>query len=208
MIIAMTGRAGCGKDSAAAALVATGQWRSIAFADDLRSEVAEAWMVDARIFSDRATKEMPTIALALWRCTSMYFLAWAAGRGHDSREPRSPRQIMQWWGDFRRGQTPDYFVSPVLNWVNLMRARFPKHHIVVTDVRMPNEWAMLRSLGAKLVRVHRADLPPMLAGTDKHCSEQHTTLVASHDVHNDGTLQELAEQMIAIADKIITGEPA
>lgn len=208
MIIGLTGRAGSGKDSAAAALVATGHWRSIAFADDLRNEVAQAWVMDPRAFTDRATKEQPTAALALWRCTNTYFLAWASACGHDSREPRSPRQIMQWWGDFRRGQSPDYFVVPVRNWVRLMRARFPTQHIVVTDVRMPNEWAMLRAHYGKLVRVHRPGLPPMVGGTRDHASEQHTTLVASHDVHNDGTLQALAEQIIAIADQIGTGAEA
>lgn len=202
MLIGLTGRAGAGKDTAAAALLATGQWHAIAFADELRAEVADAWSIDARALAERSSKELPTSALAIGRCESTKFLAWAAVRQHAAQEPRSPRQIMQWWGDYRRGQQPDYFVHPVRVWLHFHRTRIPAMHLVVTDVRMANEWAMLRAHGARLVRVHRPGLPPMVADTATHASEQHTTLVATHDVHNDASPQALAEQMVALTNTI------
>lgn len=202
MLIALTGRAGAGKDSAAGVLSATGPWHSIAFADELRSEVAEAWMIDPRALTERSTKELATDALAIGRCTSAKFMAWSAIRNHTGWEPRSPRTIMQWWGDYRRGQQSDYFVHPVRVWLHYNRLRKPAIDLVVTDVRMANEWAMLRAHGAHLVRVHRPDLPPMVADTAAHSSEQHTTLVAEYDVHNDGTLADLARQMQAITQRI------
>ena len=54
LIIGLTGHAGAGKDSAALCLLASA-WRSIAFADALRVEIAAAWRIDVRMLTERAT---------------------------------------------------------------------------------------------------------------------------------------------------------
>ena len=64
-LIALTGRAGAGKDSVAATLVRHRNYRTIAFADALRAEIAAAWRIDPRMLQDPATKEWDIPALAV-----------------------------------------------------------------------------------------------------------------------------------------------
>lgn len=69
--------------------------------------------------------------------------------------PRSPRQIMQWWGtEYRRAQDPRY-------WVRIMGARIAElqrdglTRLVVTDVRFDNEAGLLRGRGGSLWQITR-----------------------------------------------------
>lgn len=193
-IIGLTGHPGSGKDSCAQALEPHG-FLPVAFADALRIEIALAWRVDVRMITDRATKELALPALAIGMCGDPRFLHWAAYHGHSLYDPRSPRWILQRWGtDFRRAQDPAYWVHVVERWIG-RQSGIGYDRFVVTDVRMPNEADMVRQLGGKLVRVHRPDLPAMAADTAGHCSEGHGTLEVDADVHNDGSLQALAEDV-------------
>jgi hypothetical protein len=193
-LIGLTGRPGSGKDSCAQALAAHG-FQAIAFADALRQEVAAAWRVDLRMLTDRATKETALPALAIGRCGERCFVEWAVFHGHSLHEPRSPRWVLQRWGtEFRRGQTPDYWVRQVEGWV-AQRPGPSAAGVVITDVRMPNEAALVRQLGGHLLRVHRPDLPPMPPDTAGHDSEAHAALQVDGVIHNDGSLAALGEEM-------------
>lgn len=192
-LIGLTGAAGAGKDSAGAVLHRAG-WRGMAFADALRIEVAEAWGVDIRTLTTRATKDRPLAALRAGWCMHKQFLACQAYQGVSLIEPRSPRWAMQTWGSFRRHADPQYFVTQVEHWVRYQRST-GQPRLVITDVRLPNEAAMLQRLGGRLVRVHRPDLAPLEASTAGHESEQHSTLTADADLHNDGDLMHLAAEV-------------
>ena len=67
------------------------------------------------------------------------------------------------------------------------------NRIVVTDLRDPVEEAMLRRLGAKVVRVHRPELAALPSDTAMHVSEQHHRIKADADILNDGSMQALAD---------------
>jgi hypothetical protein len=204
VIIGLTGRPGSGKDSCAHALLPLG-FRSIAFADALRAEIAQAWGVDVRMLTDRATKEVPLLALAISMCNDPRFLHWATRCGHSLYEPRSPRWVLQRWGsDFRREQDPDYWVCIVRRWAG-RKIGVGLHRIVITDVRLPNEAALVRDLGGKLVRVHRPDLPPMAADTASHSSEAHD-LVSDAVIHNDGNLDELRDEVMRVVGGWVPGQ--
>jgi hypothetical protein len=189
-VIGLIGHPGSGKDSCAAALAPLG-FRNVAFADALRAEVANAWRVDLRMLTDRATKEVPLPALAIGMCNDPRFLHWAVYFGHSLYDPRSPRWVLQRWGsDFRRNQDPDYWVRIVRRWAG-RQIGIGLDHMVITDVRLPNEAALVRDLGGRLVRVHRPDLSPMAADTANHSSESHADLSADAVIHNDASLDAL-----------------
>ena len=164
--IALCGAAGAGKDTVADMLPA----RKLAFADALYREVTEAWGVEQHVLRCRETKETPAPTLCVNACSDDDFVEFALDEHCHStaipwvNHPRSPRQILQWWGDYRRAQDPDYFVNA---------ARFdlldgPPGPAVITDVRFPNEAAMVRQLGGQIWQVKR---PGYEAGGTGHASD-------------------------------------
>ena len=200
LLIGLTGAAGAGKDEVAKVLARAG-WRGMAFADALRIEVAAAWAIDIRLFADRATKEATTPQLCVRWCQNASFMEWANHIGLALNQPRSPRWVMQAWGTWRRFQNPLYWVNYVEQWINYQRGN-NKHGLVITDVRLANEAAMVRWRGGHLVRVHRSDLPPLPADTAAHESEQHVTLPADIDLHNDGDLQHLQSEVWRVVQQL------
>ncbi len=152
-LIALCGAAGAGKDTVADILPA----RKLAFADALYREVAEAWGIEQHVLRCRETKETPQERLALFRCADDNFVVDSHFGDHWG-VARSPRQILQWWGDYRRAQDPDYFVKQ-------MR---PDGDTVITDVRFPNEAALVRQLGGQLWQIRR---PGYEAGGTGHASD-------------------------------------
>ena len=192
LIIALTGRPGVGKDSIGDVLAPQQGFARIAFADALRREVAEAWRIDLRMLTDRPTKELELPALAAGMCSDPAFMRWVADGGDSLTAPRSPRWTLQRWASFKRQFTPDYFARIVERWIRRQLGS-GWTRIVVTDLRDPVEEAMLRRLGAKVVRVHRPELAAMPADTAMHVSEQHHRIKADADILNDGSMQALAD---------------
>lgn len=195
-LIGLTGAAGSGKDSAAAVLCACG-WKSIAFADSLRLEVAAAWRIDERLLMDRRTKELPSRNLMAGGGMNASWLRWVSVAGISLIEPRSPRWVMQQWGSFRRQADPLYWLKHVSYWVQYQR-QHGVANLAVTDVRFENEASSLRGLGGHIVRVHRADMAALSAATANHESERHIELRADADLHNDGDLQHLAAEVARV----------
>ena len=165
-LIALCGAAGAGKDTVADLLPA----RKLAFADTLYCEVAEAWGVEQHVLRCRETKESPTPALTVNACPDDDdFVEFALNEHCHStaipwvNEPRSPRQILQWWGDYRRAQDPDYFVNAIAQ--HIANGLGP---LVITDVRFPNEAALMSRLGGQLWQIRR---PGYAAGGTGHASD-------------------------------------
>ena len=192
LIIALTGRPGVGKDSIGDVLAPQQGFARIAFADALRREVAEAWRIDLRMLTDRPTKELELPALAAGMCSDPAFMRWVADGGDSLTAPRSPRWALQRWASFKRRFAPDYYASIVERWIRRQLGS-GWNRIVVTDLRDPVEEAMLRRLGAKVVRVHRPELAALPSDTAMHVSEQHHRIKADADILNDGSMQALAD---------------
>ena len=144
LLIALTGHAGAGKDTAASFLVSAAGYQAIAFADALRREVAAAWRIDHRMLTDRATKEWPVPALAAGNCGEPGFVAWCNDSGHSLTEPRSARWVMQNWGSWVRRRQPNHYAMIVAAWAR-RRVGFGWRRLVVTDLRYPNEEAARRA---------------------------------------------------------------
>lgn len=162
-IIGLTGPAGSGKDTIADILQAEAGAGRLAFADALRADIARGFGVDVSLLTQRHTKEVPTDALALARCNNGAFtlhigmLHFAGQPIHEVLgEPRSPRQIMQWWGtDFVRAEEPLHWVQRARAAIRRAQLARPAQPIVITDVRFADEAALVRELGGVLWQVHR-----------------------------------------------------
>ena len=202
MLIGLTGHAGTGKDSVASVLCAAG-WRSIAFADALRTEISATWSIDQRLLTNRAHKEQPVAALCVGRGNNGNWLRWATMRDRPLSliEPRSARWVLQQWGDFRRAADPNYWVRHVSYWVQYQR-QHGAPHLVVTDVRYGNEAFILRGLGGHIVRVHRPGGTPLTADTAQHSSERHADLHADADIANDSTLAALGAEVWRVVEQL------
>lgn len=157
LIVAITGRAGAGKDTAGSffrtALHAAGfAVHRMAFADTMRDMLAP--LVPQEYMRTPALKEKPIPHIG-----------------------KSYRELMQTlgteWG--RDMIAADLWVSALARRVAARTATHWLHHVdtgvafVITDLRLPNEYEWVRSMGGVVVRVHRDDLP----ATRAHSSEQH-----------------------------------
>src|SRR5690606_5159828 len=82
-------------------------------------------------------------------------------------KPRSPRQVLQYWGtEYRRTvDSDDYWRSQVDSYI---RAH-PGTAFVITDVRFPDEGKLVESYpNGRLARILR----PGIKVTDQHASEK------------------------------------
>ena len=176
-LIALCGAAGAGKDTVADMLPA----RKLAFADALYREVADAWGVEQHVLRCRETKETPTDILAIQSCKAFGFWPWAVENLTAPLYESSPRQILQWWGDYRRAQDPDYFL------VRLQASLGGP--CVITDVRFPNEAAMVRQLGGQIWQIKR---PGYEAGGTGHASDtEGSEFHPDRVLLNNGDLEDL-----------------
>lgn len=163
-IIGLTGPKGSGKDTVAALLRTHAGFYPLAFADALREEICDAWRFEPVYLMRPETKEHSLSDLALRRCQSDSFVGrmviWANQQGQplDLDAPRSPRQIMQWWGtEYRRAQDPDYWTSMLERRIERLLGSGNQNRLVVTDVRFDNEADVLRAepLGAQIWQITR-----------------------------------------------------
>ena len=206
MLLGLSGRAGSGKDTCASLLLQHG-FRSIAFADALREEVAEAWRIDPRMLTDRSTKEWPIPALAVANCVESTFILTMERLGEDLQAARSARWILQRWGtEYRREQNSGYWLDRALERMARLRAS-GYHRICVTDVRFFNEAHVIDSLGGAVVRVVRPELPTLEASAAAHPSEAEPVPHSGGIVHNDGTLEQLHLELLRVLE-ILGWKPA
>lgn len=181
-LVALCGLHGAGKDTVADALPA----QKFAFADTLYREVADAFGVTVADLKCRSTKEADQLVYSLERCKDRDFVIFVARDawpfGFESR-PRSPRWVLQRWGDYRRAQDPDYFIKKCI-------ADVVEHsEVVITDCRYPNEAEMVRQLGGQIWQVVRPGHNPPRNG---HASENDGSEFAPDVVIiNNSTLDEL-----------------
>lgn len=187
-LVVLCGAAGAGKDTVADMLPA----RKLAFADVLYQEVGAAYNISVAILKSRATKEQPLDELRLVRCLDAGFVAFVDKRNQPLAAmtlPRSPRQILQLWGDYKRAQDPNYFVKRTRqelikwDWAN------PGCGLVLSDCRFPNEIAMAREFDAELWQVQRAGFS---AGATGHKSDTDGSEFAPDRlIRNNGSLAQL-----------------
>lgn len=192
-IIALTGHMGVGKDAAAALLSMVGYTR-VAFADQVREEVALV-ITGAMEFPPRALA-IPGLVADMAHATIAE--VWA--------KPTSERmrRILQLWGsEVRRAENPEYWVNRAMGTVN------SRDCFIFSDMRFPNEAAAIREAGGVIWKIER---PVTLGGVPNHVSEAAIKdISADRVIENTGTLLDLAGKLneclypSALADA--TGQP-
>ena len=170
-VIGLTGPIGSGKDTVAALLHVHCGAHVLAFADALRQEIVDGFGIEHAFLIRRETKEHPISALALNRCLDGAFVGrmmmqhqtFHPGTVLDLDAPRSPRQIMQWWGtEYRRNQTPGYWVNKAAKRILWLQKSLGARLVVITDVRFEDEANLVRNLGGQIWQIKRpgCDVPP------------------------------------------------
>lgn len=147
MIIGIVGVAGSGKTTAANFLRDTHGYRRVPFADPLKKMIEALGYGRDLLDGPARAKEVPLKAF----------------------NGRTLREAMQTLGtEWGRAQFGDDF------WVNQWEAavkdpqQYP--HVVVDDVRFPNEAAKIRELGGVIIRLHRDKAGASVGAS--HASEQ------------------------------------
>lgn len=205
LVIGLVGFAGSGKDTLAAAWIATEGFIRMSPGDALYEEVAEAFDVNVEWMLDRSVKEQPTYLMALTMCKDKNFvnvvleneravnpkMSWAV----ELNKPRSPREIQQLWGtEYRRAEDPDYWVKKLDEKVQ--RSEYP---VVITSVRFENEADLIMKSGGVLVRVNR----PGIGALNDHISEKYARDGFCHiEFNNNVPLEDLPDKAIELLRRI------
>jgi len=199
-IIGLHGVTGSGKDTVADAMVRTGKFVKLSFADALKRELIEAFDCSAAYFNDRALKEVPTEKLCLMNCAREEFVDWYVSTRNGEYEfqtmgasfysqPRTPRWLMQTWGtDYRKVSDQGYWIRQLAHKINTYT---PHHNFVISDVRFEDEAAFVRGQdrGNMICEVLRPN-NPYRSKTDGHVSNHRLERV-DRIILNAGTVESL-----------------
>jgi hypothetical protein len=168
-LVGLMGRKRSGKDSFASALIEDHGFHRIAFADPLKEALL------------RFDPLMPTMTGAERLSSIVASHGWEV-----AKEYPAVRKALQDYGVIIRE-----VVDPQA-WIRVAERNIlsaPSAHVVVTDVRFPNEVAAIRRAGGTLVYIERPGLPD---DGDSHVSETSTSAAdADVVVLNTGTLEDL-----------------
>ncbi len=197
MLIGLLGSPGAGRQAVARTLAGWG-WRSAAFRDALLIEVSAAWSVDQRLLTNTKHHDATTPQLVVGGGNNRDWLEWAAIRGHNLLQPRSPAWLLEQWAAFRRAADPQWWVRPVAYWIRLEQQQAERRGaeamLVITDCEPGLTALAVRSMGGHLLRVHR----PALALRGGSAPDGLARLAADDDIVNDGGLPELAAEVVRV----------
>lgn len=129
------------------------------------------------------------------------------------------RRFLQWVGtDWARQQDPDVWVHLAEEEIERIASYDPETSIFISDLRFPNEMEMLRRQGFKLVRVMREYAQPGSTADSSYVSNVQKSHASEnglvdlppgawdHVIVNDGTINDLRENLKAMIDKFHTVE--
>ena len=174
ILIGLVGRKRAGKDTAAATLVREFDFTALAYADPVK---------------EAAERLDPIVGVRYWPIARGIRLSdVVADRGWEEAKalPEVRRTLQRLGTEVVRTVEPDFWVEQLER--RLLDASGP---VVVTDCRFPNEVDLIRQYGGLIVRVVR----PSAERADGHSSEQVDDLDFDIEIVNDGTLEDLAQQV-------------
>jgi len=163
--IALTGKKGVGKDTFAKVLTSYATFYTLSFAKPLKIGLANMFDVHIKYFEDPVLKERNLPGFSF-----------------------TPRQAMQVIGtDAVRNHLDENA------WCFLMRERlqaYHQHNVIITDLRMPNEYNLCKTYGFTVVRVISN-----VYGTaqDSHVTENQL-IPCDVTLENEGSLADLHDE--------------
>ena len=189
IIIALTGPAGCGKDTV-----------GIIITTELQRKQEYAYSLEALAFP------MKQFCMDLfgWSYDQMY--GSSELRNKPDPDGLTPRKALQTLGtEWGRALREDVWVDALLSRIERNAAHW---HIpcvsVVTDLRFPNEARRIREAGGLILRISGRNGN---VGTE-HASEQNFSsgelgAQVTHEIDNSGTLDDLREKTLEILAEIL-----
>jgi len=146
MIIALTGLAGSGKDTAAEMIAKhLGDATIIALADTPKEMAAEHFGLPIEYFYNRDLKDAPLL------------------------EGKSPREMMvNWFDKLFAKYGENYTLQMNIRKISEMKEKY----VIVSDIRYPSEFKWVESEGIPLINIHREGVDE----TIDHKTEQATDL--------------------------------
>lgn len=187
MLIGLLGKAGAGKDTAGQHLVTRYGFVRYAFADPMRAALLQVNPTVPTVHDISQGRYPHRLAQ----------LVGEHGWDHVKRQHEEVARLMAEFGMAIREQVhPDVWVEAGQRFIT--RHLYEGHHVVVTDVRLPNEVSLIRECGGLLVRIVRPDLPP----DSRHQHRSDTALddvAPDYSIVNDGDVSHLQRKVGAIA---------
>lgn len=183
-LIGLCGLISSGKGTASDHLMEEHDYIGVSFAETLKDAAAciFGWDRDMLEGSDakaRAERELKDE----W---------WSQRLGFDV----SPRYMLQFMGTevMRHNLHSDIWALATEKRIIEMSQEYPWANFVISDVRFPNEFAMIRRLGGQIWHVRRGDLPEWFGKTPDHIHESEKAWNNErfdHVLYNDHTIEDL-----------------
>lgn len=194
MLIGLTGKKQSGKDTAANFLVERG-WVKIGFADPLRECLA-------------AMNPILDITRSCVTGKPHYtrYRDAVGVLGYDKAKSSYPevRRLLQVFGtEVGRDIIGKYLGNPWLQIadIRIQQALIEDKHVVISDVRFPDEAELIHRLGGKVVRVYR---DVTYHNEDSHRSESGISdSLVDHTVINNDALGHLRQYILRLADGLL-----
>lgn len=197
-IVGILGAPGAGKDTVADMLqqCMTPAFK-LSFSTVLYEEVSKAYNVTIEWLQDRTNKDQPQIALAPVYCVDPEMRA-ALSAKFMHRQPVSPREVLQTWGNHVRSKNPDYVINSVRN--DLYAALGAGISVIVPDVRTFSEFALIEEAG-QTIRVINPRIEQHLKnirGMEHALENDLRTAQVNYTIVNKGSLDELRDKVAAL----------
>ena len=197
LILALSGWAGSGKDTAGAALVEFLGFQRLSFADALKHNTAVQYGLPVECFHDRELKEAAIMQFPVTETEGI-----PLGASVDSVEYWTPRGLAILEGRTKRLVDPDY-------WVRLLfTPMFAAEQVgltlfVLTDWRFPNEVAALRRLNPEYeivtVRIDRFEETISMDDSETALNNEEF----DHVIANHGTEEQFITSVTALAGDLL-----
>lgn len=113
----------------------------------------------------------------------------------------TPREFMQYYGDFFRSIKPTYWVDNLIDYCRLNNIR----NAIITDVRFPNEINQFKKeFNGIHVRIQR-DIDSNIITNSQHCSEVALDNYGDVDyiIKNNGTIDDLINEAKKLKEEIL-----
>ncbi len=177
MLVAITGKAGAGKDTAAEALVKTLGFSPTAFAEPLKEScMFKFGLSNQDVFTQEGKKR--------------YVPEWGLTVG-EILQREGTEATKAFWGD-------DFWVR---RW-DMTRKAFNdvgQPDIVVTDCRFDEEASAILALGGKVLRIIRPNAAPLEGRDPNHASERGiSNHLVTQTIFNDTTISDLQHLVLGI----------
>ena len=185
-VIGLCGLISSGKGTVADHLMQEHDYIGVSFAETLKDAAAciFGWdrdMLEGSTSSARAERELKDE----W---------WSDRLGFEV----SPRYMLQFMGTevMRNNLHPEIWALATEKRILEMSQDYPWANFVISDVRFPNEFAMIRRLGGQIWHIQRGELPDWFGKNPDHIHASETAWNNERfdlTIHNDNTIESLRQ---------------